>query len=282
MPTAIAPEKRRLSKVEPTKGPQAGLFRYVDQGAFTRGQAILIVPNLVFLVVPNLVFLAGMICAYNIQIQPSTHRTPVVLAHTFTYTNALFVPILSLAPLPSLQSTMLHAQSAVKNAPAVGWRDAAVASAAKLGPEAVQLLLFGALLVLISLNTWWLWLSGIALPIVLQLLLRGVCRGTVNREYGRTGEGVFHYVEAFTLRMLLFVSISIFSIVFTTVTNFGLPIVSMTQNQEAFLPKIAHCMRHINSVSPPAGHLVSAYVHDLPVHKSLVAPKRCVDAAATN
>eukprot|EP00962_Isochrysis_galbana_P036179 scaffold12465_cov119-Isochrysis_galbana.AAC.3 len=266
MPTAIAPEPSRLSKVEPTNPPQTGLFRYVDRGAFTRGQAILMVPNIVFL--------AGMIYAYTIEIQPSTHRRPIILANTFTYFNVTLLFILSLALLPSIQSTMLHAQSAVKNAPAVGGRDAAIASAAKLGPEALNLLLFGALVVLVDFKEWWLWLSGVAAPIGVQLLLRATCRGTVNREYGRTGEGVFRYVEVFTRRMLVFVIFSIFSIVFTAVTSFGLPIVSMTDNNSDRLPQLAYCMQHINSVSPPAGHRRLPVPMAPPSQRRRLAPER--------
>jgi hypothetical protein len=241
MPTAVAPEPSRLSKVEPMNGPQTGLFRYVDRGAFTRGQAILMVPNLVLL--------AGMICAYNIEIQPSTHRRPIIFARTLSYTNFMVLVILALATLPSIQSTMLHAQSAVKNAPAVGGRDAAVASAAKLGPEALHLLLFGALMMLIDLKAWYLLLAGSVAPPLLQLLLRATCRGTVNREYGRTGEGVLHYVETFTRRMLVFLGVSIFTVVFSAFITFGLPVVSITDNDNIWLADLSYCMRHINSVS---------------------------------
>lgn len=220
----------------PLRSSQLLFCRYVDRGAFTRGQALLFVPNLLFL--------GGMICAHSWQIQPDELRQPIRLMETATYLELAFFFIISLALLPSIQSTMLHAQSAVKNAPAVGGRDVAIANAGKLGPETVQMVLFAALVLLVDPKTWWIILSAILPTTCLLFLMRALSKGTVNREYGRTGEGVHTYVEAFTRRMLVFVAIFTFAVVYSTVVSLSGPITPIEG-----LPEMAHCMRHINAVS---------------------------------
>jgi hypothetical protein len=129
------------------------------------------------------------------QVQPANHRRPNVLGRTETFFTVAALVVMSLGTLSLIQATFLHAQSAVKIAPVVGGQAVAMRSAGKLGPEAVQLLCFSAMLLLLDTRVWWTCFAAAIVPWPVLALLRSIAVGIISREYGRTGEGVLQYVE---------------------------------------------------------------------------------------